>query len=78
MRTTASIPNDLFHLAETKRKELRLSRSQLYEVAVREFLNRYEAKEITARLNQIYSANDATVDSALMFTQLKALQNDPW
>jgi len=44
MKTAVSLPDELFRLAETAARRLRVSRSQLYAMAIAEFLN-------TERLN---------------------------
>jgi metal-responsive CopG/Arc/MetJ family transcriptional regulator len=78
MKTAVSVPDDLFHLAETAARRLRVSRSQLYATAISEFLNRHQANAVTERLNEVYSRRPAAVDSALHRAQLKSLKEDSW
>ena len=51
MKTAISLPDDLFRLAETAARKLRMSRSQLYATAVAEFLERRQAGKNTKRLS---------------------------
>ncbi len=78
MKTAVSLPDDLFRLAETTARRLRVSRSELYAKAIAEFLRRRDGSTITERLNDVYSRHPAKVDSALHRAQLKSLDKDPW
>jgi predicted transcriptional regulator len=78
MKTAISLPDDLFRLAETTARRLRVSRSELYAKAIAEFLKRQQASSITERLNDVYSRHPAKVDSGLHRAQLKSLQKDAW
>ena len=78
MKTAVSLPDDLFRSAEVTARKLRVSRSQLYARAIREFLDRHRTRDITARLDEIYSKEAARLDPALNTAQLKSLERDPW
>jgi metal-responsive CopG/Arc/MetJ family transcriptional regulator len=78
MKTAVSLPDELFRLAETAARRLRVSRSQLYATALSEFLHRQEGNAVTERLNDVYSRQTAKVDSALHRAQLKSIRKDSW
>jgi predicted transcriptional regulator len=78
MKTAVSVPDDLFRLAETTARRLRVSRSALYAKAIAEFLERQHGDAITERLNEVYSRRPARVDSGLDRAQLKSLEKDAW
>jgi hypothetical protein len=78
MKTAVSVPDDLFRLAETTARRLRVSRSQLYATALAEFLNRQEADSVTERLNELYSHRHARVDSLLHRAQLSSIEKERW
>ena len=78
MRTTVSIPDDLFRRAESAARRLRVSRSELYAKAIADFLTRRQANAITERLNKIYSRRPAKLDPGLHRAQLKSLDKEPW
>ncbi len=71
MKTAVSLPDELFRLAETAASRLRVSRSQLYAMAIAEFLN-------TERLNEVYSRRTATVGGTLHRAQLRSVEKDSW
>jgi len=78
MKTAISLPDDLFRLGESAARKLRMSRSELYATALREFLERRRASNITARLDAIYSKQPSALDPALNSAQLQSLEKDSW
>jgi antitoxin MazE6 len=76
LKTSISLPDDLFRLAEATARKLRMSRSQLYAAALAEYLERRKTSKVTERLNAIYSTESANLDPALHSAQLKALETD--
>ena len=78
MKTAISLPDDLFRLAETAARRLRVSRSELYATAIAEFLNRRRDTAVTDRLNELYSRSPAKLDSWLHRAQMKSLGKDSW
>jgi hypothetical protein len=78
MKTAVSVPDELFRLAETTARRLRVSRSQLYATALAEFLHRQQTNAVTERLNEIYSRRQAKVDAPLHRAQLRSLDKDSW
>ena len=53
MKTTISIPDDLFAAADRLARELKQSRSQLYSRAVREYVARHSEDSVTAALDAV-------------------------
>jgi metal-responsive CopG/Arc/MetJ family transcriptional regulator len=47
MKTAISLPDDVFQTAERMAKRLKVSRSELYSRALREFLARHTPDELT-------------------------------
>ncbi len=78
MKTAVSLPDDLFQLAESTARRLRVSRSELYAKAIAAFLASKDDSAITERLNDVYSRNPATLDSRLHDAQLKSLDREAW
>ncbi len=79
MKTAVSLPDDLFRRAEVTARRLRVSRSELYAMAIAEFLASESTDAITERLNQVYSQQQkAKVDPALHRAQLKSVEKDIW
>ncbi len=78
MKTSVSMPDDLFQQAEAAARRLRVSRSELYATAIAEFLKQQDTCSITQRLNELYSQHPAKVDPALHRAQLKSLKKSEW
>jgi metal-responsive CopG/Arc/MetJ family transcriptional regulator len=78
MKTTVSLPDDLFRQAEAAAKKLRVSRSHLYAKAIAEFLESRGSESVTERLNKLYSNTRAEVHTALSRAQMKSLPKDSW
>jgi hypothetical protein len=70
MRVTVSLPDELFRLAQTSVRRLRISKSELYARAVTEFPKRQDENTITEQLNRVYSRQPAKVESRLRRVQL--------
>lgn len=78
MKTAISLPDDLFRLAETAARKLRMTRSQLYATAVAEFLERRRTDKVTERLNKIYAREQSGLDLALQSAQLRSINREDW
>ncbi len=55
MKTAISIPDDLFREVERVAEEYDYSRSEVFAMAVREFLERLKSQKILDALNSAYS-----------------------
>jgi metal-responsive CopG/Arc/MetJ family transcriptional regulator len=85
MKTAISLPDRLYKAAEKTAKSLGFPRSQLFAKALQEFIDKHEAEDITAALNQLYSneslteegprkeAGDISIESLRQLTK-----NDTW
>ena len=51
MKTAISIPDDIFAKAEELARQLSTSRSELYSRAVREYVARHSADQVTEKLD---------------------------
>jgi len=76
LKTSISIPDHLFRLAEAAVRKLKMSRSQLYATALAEYLERHQASKVTERLNEIYSEEPSSLDPTLASAQLKSIGRD--
>jgi len=55
MKTAISLPDDLFREVEELAKEQHFSRSEVFVVALREFLERRRSGQLLASLNKAYA-----------------------
>jgi metal-responsive CopG/Arc/MetJ family transcriptional regulator len=70
MKTAISIPDPLFKAAEEFAKRMGLSRSQLYVVALQEYLRSHKPDQITKQLDAVYADEDSSLDP--LFVKLQA------
>ncbi|MCK4766013.1 MAG: hypothetical protein KAW12_27690 [Candidatus Aminicenantes bacterium] len=80
MKTAVYIPDDIFTIAEKVARRLKLSRSQLYAKAVKEYIHGLESNNITEKLNAIYSdnTNESKMDKEIHKAQLDILEKEDW
>jgi metal-responsive CopG/Arc/MetJ family transcriptional regulator len=65
MKTTISVPDDVFDAAERVAGRLGMSRSQLYSTAVRQFVDAHRSERVTERLNEVYADEPLDLDAVL-------------
>ena len=70
MKTAISIPDPLFEAAEQFTKRMGLSRSELYAVALREYLQAHKQDQLTKQLDAVYADEDSRLDP--FFVQLQS------
>jgi metal-responsive CopG/Arc/MetJ family transcriptional regulator len=78
MKTAISIPDDLFESAEELAQQLGVSRSELYATAVAEYLAKFRGEDITARLNEVYAAEDSGLPPELRRAQARSIGRSDW
>lgn len=78
MKTAISIPDKVFESAEKLAGRLGKSRSQLYTQALSSYLANHQKDNLTEKLNEVYGAEDSTVDITLMKLQFKSLPKGEW
>ena len=80
MKTAISIPDDLFKSAEKLAGKLKITRSELYQRAIKDFLDENENKNITEKLNDIYKTESSKIDSVLYNIEYSSVKknNESW
>ncbi len=78
MKTTVSLPDDLFARADESARRQGISRSRLYAKALSEYLGRRRAAEVTARLNEVLPDEPEGLDPALAMAQSEAIGREEW
>ncbi len=78
MKTTISIPDPIFKMAEQAAKALGISRSELYAKAIKEFLETYHHTDITRELTKIYADESSHLDRELSKIQSASIQGENW
>jgi metal-responsive CopG/Arc/MetJ family transcriptional regulator len=78
MKTAVSIPDQVFQRAEKMARSLKVSRSELYTAALKEFVAQRDDKSVTEKLNEVYEKEDSKLDSVLERMQFSSLPEEPW
>ena len=80
MKMAISIPDDLFAAVERLARDLGLSRSALYRIAVQDFLERHRQQAATEALNAVYGDDpeSSQLDPVLAAMQFASLGTDEW
>ncbi len=76
MKTSISLPDDLFESADELANLLGTTRSGLYALALSEFVARHRADRVTAQLNHVYGKKPAELDPVLREMQSRSIADD--
>ena len=78
MKTAISIPDDLFDDAERLAHALRKSRSRLYGDAMREYLARHSADQVTETLDRVCAKTTPVESRFTTRAAHQALERSDW
>jgi metal-responsive CopG/Arc/MetJ family transcriptional regulator len=78
MKVAVSVPDPIFEAAERLAKQRDVPRSQLFAEALREYVSRHSADAVTAKLDEVYASEDASLDRPLAKAQLAAIDHETW
>ena len=77
MKTTISISDDVFRSADQFAKQLSMSRSELYTIAIREFLEKHKTDGVTQLINRVYhNVEQSRLDPFFADLQEASIQKD--
>lgn len=78
MKTAISIPDDIFEAAEQLAKARGLKRSELYKLAIKDYLERHANAGVTESLNRFYAANPPERDPVLEEFRRQSMLKVEW
>ena len=82
MKTAISLPDRLYSDAEKTAKAMGIPRSQLFALAVEEFISQHRKERITEQLNEVYGnigIESVVVNEEIGLESIRDLtQNDAW
>lgn len=78
MKTAISLSDELFNSADDLAQRQGMSRSELYAVALAEYVAKHRDEEITLRLNEVLAAESSGVDPALRVAQARSVASGEW
>ena len=78
MKTAVSVPNKVFERGERLAKRLKVSRSELYSRALREYLARHAPDEVTAALDMLCEELDTGAEELVREAGRRVLESSDW
>jgi metal-responsive CopG/Arc/MetJ family transcriptional regulator len=78
VKTTVSIPDDVFRNAERLARRSKKSRSQLYSEAIKEYVARHAIEEVTEALNRVCDQVGDQNDPFLAAAARSILERSQW
>lgn len=66
VKTAISIQQSLFEQVEALAREMHISRSRLFALAVEDFMHRHESQRLLERINAAYADTPAPDEQALL------------
>lgn len=82
VKTAISLEKKLFDQVNELAKEMQVSRSHLFTLAVKEYLKKYENKHLLAKINAVYddipSKEEAKIFRAMKQKQRRIIEVEPW
>lgn len=78
MKTAVSIPDEIFRGAERLARRTKISRSQLFSEAVKEYLQRHAPDEVTEAMNRVCQESEPARDDFVSSAASRVLHNQEW
>lgn len=78
MKTAVSIPDPVFHGAESLAKRLGISRSELFSRALEAYIEAHKHDRLREALDAIYAEESSSLDQALAQMQWTSLPKEEW
>ena len=78
MKTTVSIPNDIFERAEHFARRAKRSRSELYAQALSEYVARHAPDLVTEAMDRVVAEMNESRDGFLSTAARRALERSDW
>ena len=78
MKTAVSIPDPVFHAADSLARRLGMSRSQLFREALEAYISAHDGENVREALDDVYSSESSSLDSVLVQLQSASLSDEEW
>ena len=78
MKTAVSVPDQIYASAEMLAKQFGTSRSQLYTLALKNYLKQHSHEGVTKRLDAVYAGKPSELDPVLKRLQNRSLSREQW
>ena len=78
MKTAISIPDSVFHIAESLAKRMGMSRSELFRHALENYIEAHGHDRVREALDAVYAEESSDIDEALAEMQWASLSKEDW
>ena len=78
MKTAVSLPDPVFHAAESLAQQLGMSRSQLFREALEAYINAHDDQNVRETLDDVYSTESSGLDNVLIRLKSASLPDEEW
>ncbi len=78
MKTEMSIPNPLYQRSQRLAQQLEMSLPEFFLVALKDYVEHHQHDDITKQLNQIYEADESTLEPDMAHLQHMSVGQEQW
>jgi hypothetical protein len=78
MKTEISVPNPIYEAAQRLAKDLGMSLSEFYVVALAAYVATYQNGDITKRLDEVYAKENSKLEPGLVAIQIASIGEEKW
>lgn len=78
MKTAISVSDEVFQLSNKLAKKLKVSRSAVFAMGVKKLSEDIDKKALIAKINEVCSKVDTSLDPALRDYQARAIRREEW
>ncbi len=78
MKTAVSVPEDIFERAERLARQTKRSRSRLYSEALKEYIERHAADDVTEAMNRVCAEVGGSKDRFVSAAARRVLERSEW
>jgi metal-responsive CopG/Arc/MetJ family transcriptional regulator len=82
VKTAISLDEELFNKVNKLAHKLHISRSRVFTIAVRDYLQKQENKALLAQLNDVYgdhpNAEEGKISQSIKDKHRKIIRQEPW
>jgi len=78
VKTAISIPDELFEAGEEAALRFGITRSELYQRAIADWLEAHRGTSVTELLDEIYAEESSSLDPVLAAMQFGSLRREEW
>lgn len=78
MKTAISLPDTIFESAERLARTMHISRSYLYTLAIKDFIEKRQKDSVTETLNELYSKENSKTDTFVQKANQMLLGHEEW